>query len=102
MSKAKAIFTFDGAKLTIQCKTNDKMRDICQNFSTKVNKDMNSLLFLYGENLVNLELSFNSQASNIDRNIKEMKILVYNNEDKIFICPKCGEKLKLNKEKIVN
>ena len=97
MSKAKAIFTLDGDKLAIQCKTNDKMRDICQNFSTKINKDMNSLLFLYGGNLVNFELSFNSQASKIDRDKQEMKILVYNNEDEIFICPKCGEKIKLNK-----
>ena len=100
MSKAKAIFTLDGDKLAIQCKTNDKMRDICQNFSTKINKDMNSLLFLYGGNLVNFELSFNSQASKIDRDKQEMKILVYNNEQENFICPKCGEKIKLNKEKI--
>ena len=100
MSKAKAIFTLDCADLTVQCKTDDKMRDICQKFSTKINKDINYFLFLYGGNLVNFELSFNSQASQIDRNKKEMKILVYNNEDEIFICPKCGEKIKLNKEKI--
>ena len=97
MSKAKTIFIFNGANLTIQCTTNDKMRDICQNFSTKINKDMNSFVFLYGGNLVNLELSFNSQASKIDRENKEMKILVYNNEDEIFICPKCGEIIKLNR-----
>ena len=100
MSKAKTIFIFNGANLTIQCTTNDKMRDICQNFSTKINKDLNSFIFLYGGNLVNLELSFNSQERKIDRENKEMRILVYNNEDEIFICPKCGEKIKLNKEKI--
>ena len=100
MSKAKAIFTLGGDKLVIQCKTNDKMRNICQNFSTKIIKDMNSFMFLYGGNLVNFELSFNSQASKIDRDKQEMKILVYNNEEEIFICPKCGEKIKLNKEKI--
>ena len=100
MSKAKAIFTLDCVDLTVLCKTDDKMRDICQKFSTKINKDMNYFLFLYGGNLVNFELSFNSQASKIDRNKKEMKILVYNNEYEFFICPKCGEKIKLNKEKI--
>ena len=96
MSKAKTIFIFNGANLTIQCTTNDKMRDICQNFSTKINKVMNSFIFLYGGNLVNLELSFNSQERKIDRENKEMRILVYNNEDEIFICPKCGEIIKLN------
>jgi hypothetical protein len=97
MSKAKTIFIFNGANLTIQCTTNDKMRDICQNFSTKINKVMNSFIFLYGGNLVNLELSFNSQERKIDRENKEMRILVYNNEDEIFICPKCGEIIKLNR-----
>ena len=85
MSKAKAIFTFDDADLIIQCKTDDKMRDICQNFSTKSNKDMNSFSFLYEGNPVNFELSFNSQANKIDRDKREMKILVYNNGDEIFI-----------------
>ena len=97
MSKAKTIFIFNGANLTIQCTTNDKMRDICQNFSTKINKVMNSFIFLYGGNLVNLELSFNSQERKIDRENKEMRILVYNNGDEIFICPKCGEIIKLNR-----
>ena len=97
MSKAKTIFIFNGANITIQCTTNDKMRDICQNFSTKINKVMNSFIFLYGGNLVNLELSFNSQERKIDRENKEMRILVYNNEDEIFICPKCGEIIKLNR-----
>ena len=85
MSKAKAIFTFDDADLIIQCTTKDNMRDICQNFSTKSNKDMNSFSFLYEGNPVNFELSFNSQANKIDRDKQEMKILVYNNGDEIFI-----------------
>ena len=29
-----------------------------------------------------------------------MKILVYKNEDNEYICPKCGEKIKFNTEKI--
>ena len=29
-----------------------------------------------------------------------MRVLVYINENEEFICPKCGEKIKLNKEKI--
>ena len=53
MSRANVIFTLDGVNLTIQCTTEDKMKDICKNYSTKINKNMNSLLFLYEENEVN-------------------------------------------------
>ena len=45
MSEAKVIFTLDCIELTIQCSSNDKMRDICQKFTTKVNKELNSLIF---------------------------------------------------------
>ena len=100
MSEAKVIFTLDCVNLTIQCSINDKMGDICQKFATKVNKDINSLIFLYEGNKVNFELKFKEQANLLDRNKNEMKILVYNNENDEFICPKCGEKIKLNTDKI--
>ena len=53
MSEAKVIFTFDCVNLKILCSNNDKMREICQKFATKVNKDINSLIFLYEGNKVN-------------------------------------------------
>ena len=76
MSKAKVVFTLDGVNLTIQCTTEDKMRDIFKNYSTKINKNMDSLVFLYEGNKVNFDLNFNEQANIIDRNNYEMKILV--------------------------
>ena len=36
----------------------------------------------------------------MDNKSNEMKVLVYKFEDEEFKCPKCGEKIKLNKEKI--
>ena len=53
------------------------MRDICQKYSTKIDKNINSLLFLYGGNRVNFELSFEELANSLDRNNHEMKISVY-------------------------
>ena len=48
-------------------------------------------------NQLNFLLSFKDLAK--DKN--EMKVLVYTNEnDDEFMCPKCGEKIKLNTEKI--
>ena len=79
MTEAKVIFTLDGVNLTIQCTTKDKMKDICKRYSIKINKNMNSLLFLYGGNKVNFDLSFEEHASFIDRNSYEMNILVNKN-----------------------
>ena len=99
MSEGKIIFTLDCVNSAIQCLSNDKMGDICQKFATKVNKDINSLIFLYEGNKVNFELKFKEQANLLDRNKNEMKILVYNNKNDEFICPKCEEKIKLNTDK---
>ena len=43
MSEANVFFSLDGVNLTIQCTTEDKMKDICKSYSTKINKNMNSL-----------------------------------------------------------
>ena len=81
MSEVNAIFTLDGLNLTIKCTTEDKMKNICENYSNKINKNMNSLIFLYGGNKVNFDLSFEEQVNSIDRSINEMKILVILNEN---------------------
>ena len=99
MAEANVVFSLNGEELTIQCKIEDKMKDICEKYSLKVGKEMNSLLFLYGGNQVNFELKFKEQANYIGINDNKMKILVYTNENGIFNCTKCGQKIKLNTEK---
>ena len=76
MSEANVIFTLEGVNLSIRCTAEDKMKDICNKYSTKINKNMNSLLFLYEGNKINYELSFKEQANSIDRNNHQMKIFV--------------------------
>ena len=98
MVEANAIFTLDGEDLTIQCKIEDKMKDICEKYSKKINKEMNSLLFLYGGKQVNFDIKFKEQANPFDIKNSEMKIVAYKNKNEIFICPGCGQK-KLNTEK---
>lgn len=102
MSNAKAAFTFEGHNVTIQCSQNERMRIICQRYATKIGINLNSLLFLYGGNQLNLDLSFNEHANSIDKKNNVMNILVYKNESNDFACPKCGEKIKLNVEKFNN
>ena len=47
------IFTLDGVPLSIQCNENDAMKDICQKYANKINRNINSLVFLYEENQLN-------------------------------------------------
>ena len=102
MEEAKVTFILEGVNLLMQCCEDDKMRDICQKYSTKVNKNFNTLSFLYGGSKVNFNLTFKEQATLFDRKNKKMKILVYENINDNIICPKCGEIIKVNKEKIDN
>ena len=100
MSEAKIIFTLDGINLTIQCTLEDKIKDICQKYSTKIDNKINTLIFLYGGCQMNMELKFKEQANSIDKNNKEMRVLVYKKENEDFMCPNCGVKINLNKNKI--
>ena len=64
MSKANVIFKFEGTNVKIQCSPEDKMRDICLSYGTKIWAKLNSLLFLYELN--KFELSFKDQVNSID------------------------------------
>ena len=56
---AEIIFIYKRQSITIECDINKKMKDICKTFSEKINMDLNSLLFSYGANTLNLEDTFN-------------------------------------------
>ena len=47
MSEATAIFTLDCIDIKIQCKKEEKMKDICQRFADKIEKNMNSYVYIY-------------------------------------------------------
>jgi len=98
MSEVNVIFTLNCVDIKVQCKSNEKMKDICQRFSTKIDKDMNSYIYLYGGTQLHFELTFEEHLQ--IKGSKEMAILVYKKEEYEIICTKCGEKMKLNKDKI--
>ena len=100
MSEAKVIFTFNGNNIIIKSLLHEKMSDICQRYVSKIRMNFNNLIFLYGGNQLNFELSFEKQANSIDKSEKEMKILVYEKQLEDFICPNCGEKINLNSKEI--
>ena len=100
MTEAKVIFNFEGVDVTIQCSKQEPMKDICQKYANKIDKNINSLIFLYGGNQLNFNSNFNQETNILDKERNIMNILVYKKEDNEFVCPKCGEKIKLNTEKI--
>ena len=98
MTEANVIFNFEGVDVTIQCSKEEPMKDICQKYVNKIDKNINSLIFLYRGNQLNFNSNFNQQINIIDKERNVMKILVYKNEDSKCINPKCDEKIKLNDE----
>ena len=81
---AEAKFTYDGQDIVLSCDKSQKMREICTNLSTKINVDINSLIFLYGESLLDLEKTFQEITKE-----NSINIIAYKLENK-EICPKCG------------
>ena len=94
---SKAIFTYNGRETVIQCSKEDKMETICNKYVSKIDININSLLFIYSGNTINFELSFKDQANTIDRERNVMNILVYKQDDNGMKCPKCGERINIDK-----
>ena len=79
---AEVTFDYESLHIDIQCKTNDKMKDIINKFLVKIEKkDQNILYYLYNGTRINEELTFNEQANDFDKNRKKMNILVTNDEE---------------------
>ena len=73
MEKAKVIFNLEGVDVSMQCSTEDRMKDICQKFATKVQKSFNSLVFLYGGSQLDFNLKVREQDNSLDKERKEKK-----------------------------
>ena len=105
MEDTKVIFELDGNNLIIQCSSQDKMKDICQKYATKIDKNIDSLLFLYEGSKINFDLTFSNQANTIDINNGGMKILVNKKENNKYISPNCiklNDNVTYNKELLKN
>ena len=93
---AKVVFSFNGNEIIIQCTKEDKMKDICNKFATKIDININSLLFLYNGNKINYEQTFKQHANSIDNNNSQMNLLVYQIKNEGIKCKKCGETIDLD------
>ena len=78
------VYIFNGISTSIQCSKNQKMKEICDKYCIKIDSNINSLLFLYGGNQLNLDKKYEDYTKE-----NKITILVYQNENEI--CPKCGK-----------
>ena len=90
---AEIEFTFEGNSIIIQCNKNQKMKDICNKLSTKININLNSLIFLYGGNILNFDKTFNEIS-------KENKISILVFEEENFELEKKKNGLQISMELI--
>ena len=65
-------FIYEGIPTIIQCNSKDKIKDICNQFVTKTQLNINNLYFLCNGNIINLELLFDQ----INQGYSKIKILV--------------------------
>ena len=107
---AKVEFKYGNGITIIQCNENSLMRDICNSFSNKAKLELDKIYFIYSSSNLNKELTFSQCANPIDKQRKEMTVLVYdidqNNSNvgenfvksKEVICPTCGgnSQIKIN------
>ena len=70
-------FFFEGRNITIQCNKDDKMKQIFHRFLSKNSLSPNSVIFIYdGNNITNIESTFEKLMNIDDRNRNKMTILV--------------------------
>ena len=107
---AEAEFEYNGTKTIIQCKLEDKLSIIVDNFLFKCKKNRDNVYFLYNGQILNENVNFNEISNNEDINRKKMNIIVYDRDDKdeklennkksslikskYIICPKCKDCIK--------
>ena len=94
---AQVIFLYKGNEISIQCKITEQFKDIFNKFSSKMNIDLNKLVFLYGGSKLNENLTFENQSINKD---------IINNTTKITVCEidkynnnEYWENIDINKQK---
>ena len=66
MNEPVAIFTLDGSKYNIQCRREEKMKDICERFISKLGLNKNNIVLIYSGDKINNDAHFLYNDSEID------------------------------------
>jgi len=99
MSQAKVNFTYKGTTIAIQCKIDDKISTIFENYGLQAKIDINNLFFLYnGAQISNKELRYEQIVTSQDRPLNQINILVYDLTQSMIIE---SENITSNNNKII-
>ena len=91
---AEVIFYYETNPISIKCNKIQKMYDICNSLCNKINKNINSLYFLYEGSELNLDKKYNELTKE-----NTIHIFVYKKENKV--CSKCGRIINNNIDEII-
>ena len=115
MEQCQIVLNYNGVNTTMQCRKDEKLKDIFKNFILKTSSEDKILIYMYNGNTIqNEELTFNEIANSEDKERNEMNILVVEGLDhpvphtrdhiiksKNIICPECNEDIKIKIEDYV-
>ncbi len=76
---AKVEFLYNGRKVDVYCNEYDKFENIIIKFGSKIKRNTNDLCFLYGGQIINKNLTFNTLVNPFDRQRKIISVIVTNN-----------------------
>ena len=104
---AEVLFIHAGVPINVQCKFNDKMKDIIKKLKEKVKIRSGNIYYLYnGAILNNEEFTFEQIANQVDKNRKKMSITIIEDtsdikkkeiiKSKNIICPECKENIRMD------
>ena len=109
IEELKVIFLYNGNTIIIQCRREEKMKDIANRFKTKIGLNSNNLIFLCNGTILNLEHTFNEEIRDDIKSKNEMTVVVKDNTNsfdneadnktiysKTVICPICKEKCRIS------
>ena len=74
MSNVK--FNYKGKTLEVQCNPEDKLTKICSKFASKINEPVESKIYIYNNQLLNLEKTLSEQLSEIKGETEVITIYV--------------------------
>ena len=108
----KLIFNYKGTETVIQSNINERMEEVLKKYKSKTEIEINNVYYLYNGNNINKNNKLEEIINNEDRRLNNMKILVYDlnekednkniKEIKEIVCPECNQSviIKINEYKL--